>query len=181
MLPSLLRHSTTYRDGTRVSQGTVARLAEVYEPDKPYDAQLLYRDWIEVLTTVLIIKDEVKRQEGSMDTQALSEAHERVVSLLKKADKHVSKIYNSVHGMDWMLEILSCRRTTGETNAHARMLERLQDERSNEGSIIRRWMWTWPEVQEIAGSHRPDHVEELVRRLLESGVEWCTFWKESAL
>jgi hypothetical protein len=178
MLPYDLRHGTTHKDGAKVSQQAVARLAGVYETNTPYNVQLLYRDWIGVVNAVRMAVEEVQRVEESTNTQILGETHERVLSLLNGVEKKIQRIFTSLHGIDQLVDTLLTRRTAGLRESDNEATERLKDKNTNEGRFIRRWVWTWAEVH-INGSGTPAHVEELVMRLLDRGVEMCTFWRNS--
>lgn len=179
MLPYDLRHATTHKDGAKVSQQAVARLAGVYETNIPYNVQLLYRDWVGVVNAVRMVVEEVQRVEGSTDTQVLGETHEYVVSLLDLVEKKIQRIFTSLHGMNQLVETLRTRRTAGPKKGDDEATKRLKDENTNEGRFIRRWVWTWAEVHVNVGSGTPAQVEELVRGLLGRGAEMCTFWRNS--
>jgi hypothetical protein len=178
MIPYDVRHTVTIENGTKVSQQAVVRLAEVYETNTPYNVQPLYRDWIKVMKVVRIVVEEVQRVEGRVEVQILSATHERVVSLLDGVQKNVRRIMTSLHGMDLLVETLRMQRTAVQTDeAHKEVVEQLNDENSNEGKALRRWMWTWAEAQAGTGVDTPAHVNELVRRLLSRGAEIGTFWR----
>jgi hypothetical protein len=178
MIPYDMRHTVTTENGTKMSQQAVARLAEIYETNVPYNAQPLYRDWIGVMKAVRIVVEEVQRVEGRVEVQILSATHGRVVSLLDGVQKNLRRIMTSLHGIDLLVETFRMQRAAGQTDgAHKEILERLNDENSNEGKAIRKWMWTWAEAQAGTGGGTPAHVNELVRRLLSRGAEIGTFWR----
>jgi hypothetical protein len=179
MLPYNLRHAKTYNDGVRMSQQAMARLAGVYETNTPYNIQLLYQDWIGVVNAVIMAADEVQRVKRSTSTQVLGETHERVISLLDSVEKNVQRIVTSLHGMEQLVETLRPSRTAAPRESNDETIKRLKNENTNEGRSIRRWVWTWPDVQANLGSGTLAHVEELLSRLLVGEAEMCTFWRNS--
>ncbi|CAO2654002.1 Nn.00g107350.m01.CDS01 [Neocucurbitaria sp. VM-36] len=170
-IPHSLRHPVTLRHGARVNQYVMVRLSQIFETDRSRTREPFFVPWFDINNTTVEILNTIKLYcRGSMDVDFLKASNQKFdVSYAK-----LTKVGRILHeGIIWL------------EDAVARVAERskqdgsdmLAIEYSREGSLFRRWMQTFPEVECGLVASKSKFIQDSADSLLEVGVQPSRYWR----
>ncbi|KAF2714308.1 hypothetical protein K504DRAFT_445330 [Pleomassaria siparia CBS 279.74] len=173
-LPYPLRHSSTHATGAPINRVLLSRLSQIFETNRPTSQDPLFIPWFRILAAVNHIVSQTQLALSIRNVHTLRSIHQLVDHSLSCASEDLLEIAGHISTVSDMVGQLREQRKQAMDGP---LLELLKDEFSCEGNAMRRWIWTFNEVQARPGQGMVDRVEELAVRFIEIGAWKGNWWR----
>jgi hypothetical protein len=162
-IPYSLRHSETLLHGPKIGKPNIVRLSQVFETGRPREQQAFFN----VATDVIGKVDEC----GST-TKAIDELRRLCLESGIVFRKSWKQLDNLEIVLEWAQGAVSD--LSGRSDLDG--VESLEAKHSREGSLFRRWIQTFPEIQHELVKSKHEYIECWVHQALSDGVEKNEYW-----
>jgi hypothetical protein len=149
------------------------RLSQIFETDTVRAKQAYFAVWYEIFRASFSVIQRVQDYQNSPFRVRLDNAWDRCNRDLQVAERRIRELERGLHNLSAMVRRL-------EVLAHG-ALPNLADHSTQEGTLMRRWMATFAEMEATGYTQRRLMTEPLVRTWLAQGVEREPFWSDDEL
>ncbi|KAH9861455.1 hypothetical protein J1614_011201 [Plenodomus biglobosus] len=172
-IPYQLRHSTFMLPGSHIDQLVLTRLSNILETDTPRRLQTFFMPWMEIYKAAVQVVDHNKTFQLVFINNI-----DHMRSAVTDAELKLSKLVTTYRSLNAGLEWLE--KAVMELSQRSRMdaREALTAKFSREGSLFRRWIQTFLEVEKGLVDSKASYTEEYVEGVLERGVGPGSYWSD---
>jgi hypothetical protein len=170
-IPHFSRHSLTLPNGPRIEQRTIDRLAQVLETDRSRYDQNFFAPWMDVYNGATEVLDNINA------CNVASKTIEQLRTLENKCAVALSKLFkptrNLEAGLSWLEESVERLAERSDEDASKNLLVK----HSREGSLFRRWIQTFLEIEHGLVWNNSEYTENCVDKgfAVEEGLYWSSF------
>ncbi|KAF2114159.1 hypothetical protein BDV96DRAFT_600882 [Lophiotrema nucula] len=154
------------------------RLREVFESDLPREQQVFFTSWYRVLEVIKSAIAAVQKSEGVQNGNTLHRMHKDVEAALVRCAgslKEIKRMLISLEGIVAEVTSLPSYRVPSSIASDEQV--DLRYKWSSEGTVFRRWIWTFPEVQNAPGQGSMGRTEEIAGMMLEKAIAKWEVWR----
>ncbi|KAH7130556.1 hypothetical protein B0J11DRAFT_602902 [Dendryphion nanum] len=162
----------THRHGTPALLPLIrARVAQQFESDTPRSSNTFFSLWFRVKKIVQEITFELLKNESVDDISALQDCNAKTGPALEQADTIIQSIAQSIRNMETIINHFKAPKIQPVD---------LTVKHSKEGSLCRRWMQTFGELEYLANSNVliAEIAEDIIELAVKDELPQCDYWSD---
>jgi hypothetical protein len=152
-IPYSVRHSETLLNGSKIGKPIIVRLSQVFETGRPRDQQAFFKQWMEIFNVATDVMGKIDECEST--TKTMDELH----SLCLESGIAFRKLWKQLNNLEIVLEWAQGAVSDLSGRSHLDGVEPLEAKHSREGSLFRRWIQTFPEIQYELVKSKHEYME----------------------
>jgi hypothetical protein len=165
-----LRHSMTLPHGPKIDQQILKRLTHIFETDRSRDDQTFFAPWMDVYNGVIEVLDDIEAWAVPSKTiEQLRKLEDRCCVALEKLSKPMRSVEAGVLWLEGEVVKLAERSDQDAS-------ESLLVKHSREGSLFRRWIQTFLEIEHGVVWNKSEYTEQYVDKMVSGEVEKELYW-----
>ncbi|KAF2846750.1 hypothetical protein T440DRAFT_222759 [Plenodomus tracheiphilus IPT5] len=173
-VPHQLRHSTFILPGSQIEQLVLSRLSNVLEKDTPRHLQTFFVPWMTIYKTAVEVLDQIEALQHIDNNTNVDLVRANAADTEMKLFKLEATFHNLKIGLEWLekaVQELADRSVVDGSEALAAKFSR-------EGSLFRRWIQTFLEVEKGVVGPKAAYTEVYIQQVLEKGVGLDGYWSK---
>ena len=169
--PYQLRHSSTLLHGSKIEEAVLTRLSGILETDRSRTQQAFFTPWFEIKRVAADILEGLNYYKLMADDIILLRTlHRKFEHFLARLPK---LLCNLVAGLEFLEEAVAQVSERSNLDGSAALASKY----SREGGLFRRWIQTFPEVENGLVDSKSRYIEWYVETVLDIGVERDRYWR----